>query len=296
MIDFPNKPYFYLGSYPVGLPLLLVLVQAALLVLSALFGFDTWLGWMAATGSTLPVEAWRFITYWGASQADVLMLFCFGLPLLYSSVKWLEFFWSRARILWILAGIVVLLPACCLLVSWGLLNNKGWALVSFFYPTTGVFLIGSRIRPEAMFRDLGRFEAPRKWVGVLISAIAAIILLGQRDAVLFAAFVLFSACCWGIGEWARRQDEGEGEAPNGEGNALDRLRSRLATRGKRRPTASTKSSAPPPKLLLAQLDQSEEHPAIERVDAILEKISQHGMASLSQVEKDTLRRASEELR
>jgi hypothetical protein len=287
-----NTPYFHIGNIPIGLPGLIVMLQLVAFIVAAGVGFLVWGNWICFDGRATDGQLWRLFSYWFAGGVNPrfsddgfggagVMWFLWELPLLYAAVQFLEEFWSRGRVIGTFVALVFALPILCILVQL-LLGIETKIVLGSLWSSAACWVIASFFAPQAPLRVFGLVEMPRKWVTVGICTIVALNLLGSRhNNLLIAFFFYLGLACW-FG-YSRFKDGVELRVPRLAFSKRQERKEKLVTTSESR------------KILKPRAELSSEHPAVERVDALLEKIQKQGMDSLSQAEKDTLRRASQEL-
>lgn len=228
-------------------------------------------------------QPWRLVTYWFSDSlfASGLWFIC-QLLMLYSTVSFMENFWDRKRVLWTYVGLVVLLPLLCVLtqLATGLQVQR---MIGSIWATVGLSVIGAFHAPNSTVRAFCVLEVSLKWYTTAFCAVMCLIVLGSRDWNLLISLGLFLGIASWLGIRAANGTEMDFSLPA----SLRRLG--RAPEPEPVPTkVRVRNFGPRPEL-------NTDHPAVERVDALLEKIAQSGIDSLTKAEKDTLQRASRDL-
>lgn len=271
-----NPPYFFLGKLPIGLPAFVVLLQLAVLVISAAAGFTNWLHLVSANAKLLDGQLWRLVSYWFCIDPSNLLFYLLTLPFVYNTIQALERYWSRKFILLSYLGLIIGLPLL-MIFTHGVLRIPMGSAWGAILPTFALSLARTALSPNERVYLPGGIEITLK---VLSLIFFGILMINQAELNLRVSFLLLS----GFGVWLGVSD-GKFSTPAFLKNG----------RNIQRPETSQPKPAMPAKLgPKAQINP--DHPAVERVDALLAKIAESGLDSLSKAERETLNRASKELK
>lgn len=261
----------------IGLAVVFVLTVAVDLVWP---GFTT--GWLAFRPVDVLSRPWTPLTY-GILHGDPLHLLF--------NLLGLFFFGTRLEETWGAKPFLTLL----------VLSVLGGALFSGLHPEAtvigasaavfGVMTAFAVLWPDAEIHVFGIFPVKAKWLVLGLIGIAMFYsVLGSRDGIAHFAHLGGAAAAfaylkspWGPSQWGRSLRSGGA----GRSDLFQRLRARVR-RPEIRRSHPTKPAPPATPTQSAQGNQT--------VDRILEKISQHGIASLTPEERATLNAVSQSAR
>jgi hypothetical protein len=286
-----RKPLFFMGDKPVSFAATLVIVYLSLAIAELMIG-NAWKEILGFLGlRALHGEVWRFISYPLVPGMDNFLGFIFGLFLVYWSARVIEENWSRLRF-----GVIyfagVLVPSAVEAIAGLAFQNPMYPLVGadtahFCLLLTMVFLM-----PNApIFVEWIRL----KHLGLLSFVLHLIAVASRQDGSLFVGFLLACAITYGLcrGYGVSFQVPRMGFASPKE-RALAQQRRIDAKRAGKNMNLSPDLLYEPkiqPRALI-----SDEHPAVEKIDFLLEKIGREGINSLTEAEKKMLERASSDLK
>jgi membrane associated rhomboid family serine protease len=288
----PDEPWFRIGTVDVnttilicGLSIISMFVWAASSdAVNALMIVDHNASLLLYGHDVRWVQPWRLLTWPLANEAslatvlDIVMMFIFG--------REVERSLGRRRFLWFLAALVVI-PG---LVALGL----GATFGGLFMLTTGLFVAFVATYPTA----IGFFGIPLWVFGAVFIGIDILQTIGQRDGawliliLVVCALGLLGARAFGLShlEWIPRiplpasisgEPTSRGPRP-GRPTRRGRGRKGPATVTPIRPPSATPTSAE----LLRQAE----------IDVLLDKINEHGIASLTPEERRRLDEHSRRMR
>ena len=278
-----NRPLCYVGGYPVWLSTALVVLHSVLLVAIASTGGRVmeWLmlrAWMPA-GGTPPMwpSWWQWGTYFLANSPsawfllDMYFLWVFGREL--ESTFGRRFF---ARLYLMLVAIGALVTAGALLTGLSheaLLAGPGtvhfclFMAIAFLHPDAPLMILQIRI----------------KFVAAALLAISLLRHIQLRDGLGCAVLLISVAATYILMRHA-------GLSPRF-GRLAEAVSGALP-----RPRRKRQEGLPYKAKMVPRLEVRDDRRAVEKVDAILEKISRSGLDSLTAEERRELERASAELK
>ncbi|MBS0657341.1 MAG: hypothetical protein JSR82_03735 [Verrucomicrobia bacterium] len=268
-----HKPFGYIGGYPIDLPLLIVMVHVGALVACCLLSGLGFLHWVTGLAFLSPAildvhQYWRVVTYpllhlpadgWQA------LWFAFELYVFAFTGREVERYLGRRFFSWLYAGLVAAIPAALLVASplvGPTAEHGSWIIHVSFLVAFAV------ISPSSIFCWL-----PVKWLTALILAGHTLAAIAKRDFSLLIGLWTCTAITYVA---VRRAGVGEGL------DIFAGLRERF-----RRPPPPVRSKTKS----LSRPQPTEDDATMESVDAVLEKISQQGLGSLTAGERATLERA-----
>lgn len=280
-----TKPYFYFQGIPVYLTTLLLVAHVVALLVSVLV--PVWPAYAAFSSPLVAdMQIWRLGTY--VFVHGVGISFVINMVFLFLMGRQLEEVFGR-RSFGLLYLLATLIPVVVGMLGWWIFQTPvalaGTNIVHF-----NVMLGLAFFQPNAaMFVEWLKL----KWIAMVVFAVYCLQYLQARDFVSLSAFVAASA---GTYFWLRNC----GLSPRFAG-----LAELFAERFPKRPPLRALPSAQrgekadgkfyEPKIRpKPEIDR--EHPAVVEIDALLEKISKEGFASLTAEEKQALDRASAELK
>jgi len=270
------QPVTWVGRHPVHVTTLLVAVHTFLMVVACLlFAFKAAgiLAWLIFDNAQVVYlgHVWRIVTYalvHVPSSFGAIFMFAVEMYMLFAFGRELErFFGRRAFVLFY--GLLLLVPTLLLTVFgfWVRLGLAGSASLHF-----GIFLAFAAIYPDV---EMFFIRIQMKWIALILVAIGFLAALANHD---WASMLVLIATIITAVAFVRMR---------GAGMSLDwwsSLKSRLR---------------PKPKFQVVTRDiprRSVEPEGIhESIDPVLEKISKHGINSLTASERRALDRARSQL-
>jgi membrane associated rhomboid family serine protease len=271
-----NQPVTWVGRHPVDVPMLLVALHTLLMILTCLlsaFGAAGSLAWFVFDNAQVLYlgRVWQIATYAFVHlpySAGALLFFAVEMYMLFAFGRELErFFGRRGFIFFYLLLVVVPTVLLTLAGFWVRLGVAGSATVHF-----GIFLAFAALYPnvEMMF-----LRIPMKWIALILVAISFLAALASRD---WASILVLAATIVTAVGFVRMR---------GAGSSLDwwgAIKARLQ---------------PKPKFHVVTRDiprrSSEPENIHESIDPVLDKISKHGINSLTASERRALDRARNRL-
>ncbi|HKP93134.1 MAG TPA: rhomboid family intramembrane serine protease [Chthoniobacterales bacterium] len=263
------QPVTWVGRHPIHVTTLLVAVHAFAAIVACFLGGTHVLGHLAFDSALVwqRGEFWQLATYALVHSPANLLWFAVEMYMLFAFGREVERFIGRRAFI-VLYLILVLAPTL-LLALWGLGERTGIAGSPAIH--FGVFIAFAAIYPN--LEMLLRIQA--KWVAVAFTAIATLQLIAYRDWPAMAVLWLSI----GVG-FAFIRLRGAGPELEWWANVKSRLQ-------------------PKPKFTVVQRSTPrrtvEPENVHESIDPILEKISKHGINSLTASERRTLDRARNRL-
>ncbi|MFN5962508.1 MAG: DUF6576 domain-containing protein [Verrucomicrobiota bacterium] len=281
------RPIFHFRGHPVRLHALLVVIHCAALIAGTIISPATWSSWMSFSSAGSPPAflsaPWTFLTHVLVHSASIWFLL---------EMLWL---WQWSRIVEDHFGPASLLkldlsltlaPALTLVLLQLVPGTSGYILSNPSLVHFPLFLAVAFLLPDAEWIFGWKF----KYWAAALSAIFLLQFLGSRNATGAILFISNAAITY---LYLRRI----GLSPR-----FTFLTSRFRSALPRSPdqSSSRKLSAstgpsPHPKIT-PRPSLPHESPNAERINAILDKIADHGIESLSTEERRTLNNASEQLR
>lgn len=268
-----NRPVSYFRGYPIYYATILTISYGLGVVLTAIFG---------AAG--LPLEPFVFTperSIWGGQIWQIVtctfvnepgFFSIFGLLFIYLAAVEIEKYIGTVRFL-TLYGMLLLLPLLTLAV-WMFVSGPTAPYFGNTIVAAGFFIAFCTLYPHLQWFGVIHL----KWLAVASLVLGSLVYLSQRQWA--ALFLLWVICGSSFGYIRFLQHGGElPRIPN-----LFRRRSQP----KLRVVPKSRARSSPPAVELRQSDSSE-------LDELLEKISKHGLASLTHQERAALERAREKL-
>ncbi|MBV9658154.1 MAG: rhomboid family intramembrane serine protease [Verrucomicrobia bacterium] len=283
------EPLFYARGYPVTLTVLLVathvlsMVACTFLLAANHAALISWLDFSGA--SVLRGEVWRLVTYTLDHRPslgfaiEMAMLFFFG--------REVERYLGRRAFGWLYCALVLTTPL--LLLGWSLATNLDFVAAGTTMMHFGIFIAFAAIYPSAQIF----FGLTAKWMAVILLAIYTLVGLASQEwrdlAVLWliTAVAVQGARMAGVGEvfslFRKFQNPfpRKSSVPRGS-NIKPRIKPRRAVE------AGTIAGAGAGAGSRSSGTGEDVH---DSIDPLLDKISKHGIGSLSQSERATLERA-----
>jgi hypothetical protein len=266
-----HQPITWLNGHAIYATHLIVLVYAVSMVVTALLGFgrvlgvSAWLGFN--TEEIFRGQLWRYFTYglWNPpslnTAIDLLFLFMFG--------REVEKFFGRVVFLRLFAGIYLITPLLFTLIGiWRqmyLIGETG---------AFAVFIAFATLYPEAVLM----FNVLAKWAALILVGIFSLVALSNHDLVGLLA--LWATVLFAFGFVRYQQGH----------FTLPRLRfPRRQPRLRVLPDLKDEAARPP-------ASKPVRDTAMAEVDALLDKIAQSGIASLTAKERAKLDHAVKDLK
>ncbi len=265
------RPLFWVGRYPVSASVLLIVVHSlAMIAYSLCLAFGVGGVFATLIFSSADVlhrgYVWQLVTYPFVEAAS--LMFVFQMFMLYWFGPDVERFIGRNYFLALYAALIVVpvLVLTALSAFLGPIQYSGASSILF-----GVFIAFVAIYPDA---ELAFFRIRLKWAAAILLGIYTLAFLASRD--LLGLLMLWLSA--GVAAVAIRS---LGVA-TGFG-FFDRIHEWFESRRMERLAKQNNIRA------------IQEQEKVESIDNILDKISKHGMGSLTPIEKKILERASADL-
>ena len=270
-----QEPLGYIGAYPIHAATLLLVIHSICLVVATLllaFGAAGFLNVLAFSSEAVLTRgwAWQFISYAFVHIPSTPFALLFFAAEMYFALfvfgREVERFLGR-RVFCMIYGIL-LLTVPVVLTLCGLLTKTNYPFAGSGILHLALFVSFATIYPNtAPF-----FSVPSKWMVALVLGGIGLFCVAYHDWPLLLVAWISSVVAYIA---TRRAGVGDGW------NLFEGLRERLL-----QPTAPRVARTK----LLSRGD-TEPVDALDSVDAVLDKISKHGMSSLTQNERATLERA-----
>jgi len=263
------QPVTWMGRHPVHVTTLLVAVHVFAAIVACFLGGTYILGHLAFDSALVLQrgEFWQIATYAFVHSPSNLLWFAVEMYMLFAFGREVERFVGRRAFIVLYA--VLLLAPTVLLTLWGLGQRTGIAGSAALH--FAIFIAFAAIFPNVEM--LLRIQA--KWVALVLAAIATLQLLAYRDwsamAVLWLSMVIAFA-------FVRRR----GGGPELEWWASIKSRFQPKPKFQVVPRSTPRRTVEPENI----------H---ESIDPVLEKISKHGINSLTASERRALDRARNRL-
>jgi membrane associated rhomboid family serine protease len=267
-----DRPVSYFRGYPIYCATILTIAYGIGILLTALFRESSGvvgLFLFLPSRSILQGQIWQILTYSFVNLPSFFTLF--SLFFLYIAAVEVEKYIGRARFLTLYA-IFVLTPVVAL-TAWMFLTRDSYPFYGDYAVSVGFFIAFCTLYPGLQW--LGFLSL--RWLGVISYAIGALMYLGQRD---WPGLLVLTLVCAASFAYIRFLQSGL-ELPSipNPFAALKRPHLRVVPKPNNRPTPSTEFRTG---------DSNE-------IDRLLEKISKHGLSSLSPKEREALERARAKL-
>lgn len=265
------RPLFWVGHYPVSASILLIgLHSLAMVVYSLCLAFGGAGVFTPLIFSSAEVfgrgHVWQLVTYPFVAAAS--LMFVFQMFMLYWFGPDVERFIGRNYFL-ALYVVLTVIPALVLTAMGSLMGTIGYAGANSLL--FGIFIAFVAIYPDA---ELAFFRIRLKWAAAILLGIYTLVYLASHNlieltmlwvsAITAAIFVRSLGVATGFG-------------------FFDRIHEWMETRRMERVAREN------------NIRVIKEQEKVESIDNILDKISKHGMGSLTPIEKKILERASAEL-
>ena len=267
------KPVTWVGRYPVDVTTLLVGLHIALAVLTALLFFGNAAGVLnyLQFDNVLVLRGaqfWRLVTYGFIHSPANLLWFAIEMYMLFAFGREVERFIGRRSFI-ALYALLLILPAVVLtlLGFWVRLGAAGSASLHF-----GIFLAFVAIYPSV---EMMMLRIPMKWIAVILIAISTLAAMAAHD---WSDMILLWTTIAVAFAFVRLRGVG------GEVEWWENLKSKLQPKPKFEVVRTTPLRRDP---------ESEDIDSV--IDPLLEKISKHGINSLTASERRTLDRARNQL-
>ena len=265
-----HQPVTWLNGYAIYAAHLIVVVYVASMLTTTVAmasGIGAFLQWLPFTSEAVRAgEVWRVFTYGLVNPPslgfaiDMVMLVWFG--------REVEKFFGRRTFLFLYGGIYFLLPLL-------------FTVIGFWWPTTlligapgafAVFVAFATLYPGVPLI----FNILAKWAAIILFSIYALAALAERNWVALLSLMATA----GFAHVFVRFQQGHLELPS-----LSVL--------KRKPHLHVLPDPEPEQAYAAKTTRSD---AMAEVDALLDKIAQSGMGSLTAAERAKLDRARDDLK
>lgn len=284
------RPIFHFRGHPVRLHALLVVIHCAALIAGTIISPATWSSWMSFSSAGSPPAflsaPWTFLTHVLVHSASIWFLL--EMLWLWQWSRIVEDHFGPASLLKLYLSLT-LAPALTLVLLQLVPGTSGYILSNPSLVHFPLFLAVTFLLPDAEWIFGWKF----KYWAAALSAIFLLQFLGSRNATGAILFMSNAAITY---LYLRRI----GLSPR-----FTFLTSRFRSALPRSPdqSSSRKLSQPPPSTgpsphpkITPRSSLPRENPNAERINAILDKIADRGIASLSPEERRTLNDASEQLR
>jgi membrane associated rhomboid family serine protease len=270
------QPVTWVGRHPVHVTTLLVAVHTLLMVVACLlsaFGATAILGWLIFDNAQVLFlgRVWQVVTYALVHlpySAGALLMFAVEMYMLFAFGRELERFFGRRAFI-IFYALLLIVPTLLLTIFgfWVRLGLAGSASLHF-----GIFLAFAAIYPDM---EMFFIRIQMKWIALILVAIGFLAALANHDWA--SMLVLIATIVTAVG-FVRMRGAGA------EFDWWTSLKSRLR---------------PKPKFHVVTRDiprrSAEPENVHESIDPVLEKISKHGINSLTASERRALDRARSQL-
>lgn len=269
------KPVTWMGRYPVDVTTILVASHITLMVLTCVFlglvpGSGSFINWlMFDSALVLHGNAiHQIISYAFVHSPSALLWFAIEMYMLFAFGREVERFLGRRTFIWLYALLLVAPTLVLTLVgAWLRVGLAGSGVLHF-----GIFLAFVIIYPSV---EMMMVRLPMKWIALILLGIGLLADLAIHD---WGSMIVLSVTA--IVSYFFMRTRGVG----GEMEWWENLKMRLQPKPKFQVVRSTPTTRPP---------ESEDIDSV--VDPLLEKISKHGINSLTASERRTLDRARNQL-
>ncbi|MEM7386849.1 MAG: rhomboid family intramembrane serine protease [Verrucomicrobiota bacterium] len=290
-----EKPFFYLGRYPVNLTLLLVLIHSAGLIISVIVGPGIERILDFSTNEVRNGKFWQLITYPFFVPPIMLVGEAISLVFFFLFGRMVEERFRRDGLL-NLYVVLVIVPSLVLLVL-SFLLGRPFQLVGISTISLSIFLAFVFIYPDARML----FGLIAKWVALFFVVVYSLMFLGNRNFVEFSMLWLRIGLTYGVLRYLglpalfpSAEQKLFGWLPDKETRARRKSRKNLKV-VKRGDEGGKKKKKPFKSKLAPRVSVPEDKKEVASIDDVLEKISKTGLASLSDDERKRLESASESL-
>ncbi|MDP9292165.1 MAG: rhomboid family intramembrane serine protease [Verrucomicrobiota bacterium] len=258
------QPVAWVGQYPIHVTTLLVIINAATMIATSILmslGHQAFLNQLAFSSEAVRNDfaIWQFFTYPFVNPPSIG--FVISMFLLFSFGREVERFVGRSAFLWLY--LVLLLVPPCLLSAVGFFHPTG--LVGASVLNFSVFLAFAILYPNVEFFLI---QIAMKYIAWVMLSIYTLQALAYRDWT--SLVVLWASAITAYIYTARLRS-----VPIFGGLELHRPRTK----------AAAVSAAP------VKPRRPRESDVVESIDPLLEKISQHGLKSLTMRERERLEQA-----
>jgi hypothetical protein len=265
-----DRPVTYFRGHPIYCATILTIAYAIGVVLTTVLeGLMVNLIFFP-TAAFFRGQIWQVFLCTFVNRPSFFILF--GLFFLYVSAVEVEKYIGRSRFL-VLYAILLLTPIVTL-TGWMFVTGQSASYFGNMEVAIGFFIAFCTLYPGLQW--FGMF--PLKWVGIVSYAIWLLVLVNQRDWLSALVFTLICATSFG---YIRYLQSG-GELPRFP-NPFEFWR-RPKFKVVARPSSSAKPSP-----------REQQTGDLSDMDKLLDKISKHGLASLTTRERETLERARAKL-
>ena len=268
--DEDHQPVTWLRGYPVYAAHLIVLVFAVSMIVTSLtmfFNVGHLFSWLPFSSElVLRGQVWRIFTYGLVNPPSLQLVF----DLLF--IAWfgceVEKFFGRRKFLWLYAGIYLVTPLLFTLIGVWLPLVRAGEIGAF-----ALFVAFATLYPNAVMM----FDVLAKWAALILFGILTLMALAYHDTTgLISLWATSGLACAFV-----RHEQGAFTLP-----AIDWWKRKPKLRVLPDLPASLKKTAPAPVAKAASMVE---------IDALLDKIAQSGMASLTPKERAKLDAARDDL-
>ncbi len=287
------QPLFWVGGRPVHVTMLLVGVHVLALVVSSLLhglvGWSPQFAMLFSASAVLHGEVWRLVTYPFAH--DLSLGFAFSMFILAFIGREVERFFGRTMFIWLYTGLV--LTGSLTLLALHYLPNAdagdaqwldGGNLVLF-----GVFIAFAILYPNMQVY----FWIPSVWIVYTLLGIGTLACFANHAWHLMTTFWISVAFAYFYTQYARVGSEAFGPLANWRAYLPRRtVRRELPPQPRSRRVVDVPAHVSKMSGGVSPVASSERGDNVhESIDPLLDKISKHGLASLTHSERATLERA-----
>jgi rhomboid family protein len=265
-----DRPVTYFRGHPIYCATILTSAYGVGVVLTTLFRELMASFIFVPRAALLQGQIWQafFCTFFNEPSFFIL----FALLFLYVSAVEVEKYIGRSRFL-VLYAILLFAPIITLTV-WMFVTGESAIYAGNQDVAIGFFIAFCTLYPNLQWFGM----IPLKWIGIASYAIWLLVLLNQRNWLAALIFTLVCAASFGFVRYLQYG----GDLPRIP-NPFELWR-RPKLRVVARPSSSVKSSG-----------RDQPSPDSAELDRLLDKISKHGLASLTARERETLERARAKL-
>jgi hypothetical protein len=266
-----NRPVSYFRGYPIYYATILTIAYGLGVVLTAIFGaaglsLEPFV--FTPERSILGGQIWQIVTCTFVNEPGFFSIF--GLLFIYLAAVEIEKYIGTVRFL-VLYGMLLLLPLLTLTV-WTLVSGPTYPYFGNAIVAAGFFIAFCTLYPHLQWFGVIHL----KWLALASLALGSLVYLSQRQWPSLLLLWVVSGSSFGCIRFLQH------------GGELPRMPNLFRRRPKLRVVPKTKGRSSPPATELRQSDSTE-------LDSLLEKISKHGLASLTYQERAALERAREKL-
>ncbi len=275
------QPLFWVQGRPVHVTTLLVILHCVSLVacclVKGLVSVDLWSAFDLSSDAVLHHgKLWQLVTY--AFVEDPSLWFVVSMFFLFMWGREVERFFGRNTFIALYAGLVAVTPT--VLLARGLLTgvDQQLAFPGPGWVHLGVFLIFATIYPGVQFF----FGIPCKWIAYALVTISALQCFAFRH--INDGLILFWTVA--VAYYSARYASMGSEAFAVFGSLRERFPRKAAVVAASRPRLNSRRAVD-----TSSGDEPRSRDVHESIDPLLDKISKHGLASLSHSERAVLEKA-----